>query len=259
MLFVISPAKTLDYSAAPPGLPHTLPRFMPRSEELIALLRRKTPADLERLMAISPALAALNSERYASWSAEAAPGAAKQAVLAFMGDVYEGLDAASLDRDSLHYLQDRLRILSGLYGVLRPFDLMHPYRLEMGTKLENAHGRDLYAFWGDSLSDALAAEIADARPTVLVNLASNEYFKAVRPKRLKARVVDCVFEDGGDGRYKIVSFYAKRARGLMVRFAAQRRPQAVEELQEFDLEGYRFVGEVSDQDRWVFRRDKATA
>ncbi|MFC4161021.1 peroxide stress protein YaaA [Chitinimonas lacunae] len=257
MLFLISPAKTLDYQPAPPDLPHTLPRFTEHSTELIELLRAKTPAEIESLMSISPSLAALNTARYAAWTPQAAPGPAKQALLAFMGDVYEGLDAASLSHDELGYLQQRLRILSGLYGVLRPLDLMQPYRLEMGTRLNNAHGRDLYAFWGNRLTDVLAAELATAEPQVLVNLASNEYFKAVRPKQLGVRVVDCVFEDGTDGRYKIVSFYAKRARGLMVRFAAQRRPRSVEELQQFDLEGYRFVAEVSEQDRWVFRRDKA--
>ncbi|WP_028444837.1 peroxide stress protein YaaA [Chitinimonas koreensis] len=254
MLFVLSPAKTLDYDTPPHVERHTRPAFVERSAELIEILKRKSPAEIGSLMSISEPLAALNVSRYQHWSPRFTAANSKQAVLAFMGDVYEGLDAASLDAATLDYAQEHLRILSGLYGVLRPLDRMQPYRLEMGTRLENPAGASLYAFWGDSITAALNAELARKRPPVLVNLASDEYFKAVKPKKLEARLVECAFEDWKGGRYKIISFFAKRARGLMARYALTRRIDTVDGLRGFDLEGYRLDESAGDENRLVFRR-----
>ncbi|MBV8659212.1 MAG: peroxide stress protein YaaA [Burkholderiales bacterium] len=259
MLFVLSPAKTLDYERPVPTERHTLPDLTHRSAELITLLRRFTPLELGRLMELSDPLAALNVARYHAWQPEYTAENSKQAVFAFMGDVYEGLDAASLDAPSLDYLQARVRILSGLYGVLRPLDRMQPYRLEMGTRLANPAGRNLYDFWGDTVTDMLSGMLADAADPVLVNLASDEYFKVVRPKRLKARVVECVFQERKGEGYKIVSFYAKRARGLMARYAASIHATQPEALRDFDREGYRFAPDASDESRYVFRREAAPA
>jgi hypothetical protein len=254
MRFVLSPAKTLDYDTPPTTEIATQPAFLEQAAVLIGRLRDYTPAALAELMGLSDKLATLNVARYQAWTPEMTPGEAKQAVLAFKGDVYEGLDAPTLDARALDYLQRHLRILSGLYGLLRPLDLIRPYRLEMGTRLANPAGRDLYAFWGDTLTRALNAEFADDPAPVLVNLASEEYFSALKPKQLNARVVDCVFEDFKNGRYKIISFYAKRARGLMMRYAALHGVTEVEALKGFDLDGYRFDDSVSRTDRWVFRR-----
>ncbi|WP_269531100.1 peroxide stress protein YaaA [Chitinimonas sp. BJYL2] len=259
MLFVISPAKTLDFETPGRALATSLPDYLDQSAGLIEILRTKTPADLSSLMAISDNLAVLNAGRYQAWSREFTPANSRPAVLAFMGDVYEGLDARSLSDDDLSHANQHLRILSGLYGLLRPLDLMQPYRLEMGTRLANPAGTNLYAWWGDTVTEALNAQIAAMPDPVLVNLASDEYFKAVRAKQLKARVVECVFEDGKAGHYKIISFYAKRARGLMARYAIQHRLRKVEDLARFDLEGYRYTPEVSSDQRLVFRREAPTA
>lgn len=205
-------------------------------------------------MHISDALAHLNVTRFSSWSKKFSSDNAKQAILAFNGDVYEGLDAGSLSARQLTYTQSRVRILSGLYGMLRPLDLMQPYRLEMGTRLTNAAGKNLYAFWHDTVTLALNQELAKLKSDVVVNLASDEYFKVVRPKVLAASIVAPVFEDWKNGKYKIISFYAKRARGLMARYATLHKVTDPEQLKEFDVEGYRFVGKDSDVGRWVFRR-----
>ncbi len=254
MIFVISPAKSLDFDTPPVTAEHTQPDFLERSAVLVQRLRELSPADLSRLMDISDALAVLNVTRYAEWAPPFTPANAKQALLAFNGDVYEGLDAASLPPAGLAWCQQHLRMLSGLYGLLRPLDLIQPYRLEMGTKLSNAAGKDLYAFWGEDITQALNAAMPQSGPAVLVNLASEEYFKAVRPKALKARIVNCVFEDWKGGRYKIISFYAKRARGLMVRYAASHGLTQPEGLQGFNVDGYAFVPEISDADTYIFRR-----
>ena len=254
MLIVLSPAKSLDYDSAPTTDIHTTPAFVPRSAELIEILKQLSPAEIGSLMGISDPLAALNAERYASWSRKFTAKNAKQAVLAFNGDVYEGLDAASLNGKQLDYVQGHVRILSGLYGMLRPLDLMQPYRLEMGTRLANPHGRDLYAFWGDQVTQALNVELAQQQTPVLVNLASEEYFKVVRPKLLKAQVIAPVFEDWKGGKYKIISFYAKRARGLMARYAALNHINQPQKLKQFDLDGYAFAAEASSESSWVFRR-----
>lgn len=258
MIFVISPAKSLDFETPPRVAEYTQPDFLSRSATLIERLRQLAPAELSRLMGISDALAVLNVTRYADWQLPFTPVDAKQALLAFNGDVYEGLDANSLAPEALAWCQQHLRILSGLYGLLRPLDLIQPYRLEMGTRLDNPVGKDLYAFWGEDITRAINAALPESGPAVLVNLASEEYFKSVKPKALKARIVNCVFEDWKDdqngGKFKIISFYAKRARGLMVRYAASHRIGQPEGLQGFSLEGYAFVPEISDADTYVFRR-----
>ncbi|WP_028536983.1 peroxide stress protein YaaA [Paludibacterium yongneupense] len=255
MLMLISPAKTLDFDTPAGCDRHSVPEQLEHSAELISILSGKSPADLSALMGISDALAVLNAGRFSHWHTPFTPRNAKQAVLAFMGDVYEGLDAASLDDDSLDWLQRHLGILSGLYGLLRPLDLIQPYRLEMGTRLATARGRDLYAFWGDLITAKVAARLTDDR--VLINLASGEYFKSVRTRQLAARVITPVFQDRKAGQYKVISFHAKRARGLMVRWAVQHRVADPLALQGFDGEGYAFAPDVSDADNWVFRRDAA--
>jgi cytoplasmic iron level regulating protein YaaA (DUF328/UPF0246 family) len=258
MLFVISPAKALDFDTPAHHLPHTQPLFTPQASALIALLRDQSPLQISALMHLSDALAGLNVARYQAWRPTFTAKNSKQAVLAFNGDVYGGLDAASLPPDALAWTQDHLAILSGLYGVLRPLDYMQPYRLEMGTRLANPQGATLYKFWGTQIADYLNQRLqADASP-VLVNLASQEYFKAVDRKALKARVIECVFEELRDnGQYKIISFMAKRARGLMARYAAQHRITLPQQLQDFNLEGYAFAPAQSQADRLVFRRAAA--
>lgn len=254
MLMVLSPAKTLDYTTPPHTPRHTQPDFLADSQQLIQVLREKSPADIAKLMDISDALATLNVGRYHDWHPDFTPANAKQAVLAFLGDVYEGLDAASLNEDQLDYLQHHLRILSGLYGLLRPLDLMQPYRLEMGTKLPNPRGTNLYAFWGERITDALNTLLDESDNPVLVNLASDEYFKSVKPAKLHGRLITPVFQDYKNGQYKIISFYAKQARGLMARWAALHKVDIPEALQDFNLGGYHFDSSESDTRRWVFRR-----
>ena len=256
MIIVLSPAKSLDYETAPHIERHSLPQFVDHSAELVDTLRTLTPESIGSLMSISDPLANLNFERYRDWSPTFTPANAKQAVLAFNGDVYDGFDARSMADADLDFAQQHVRILSGLYGVLRPLDLMQPYRLEMGTRLTNARGRDLYAFWGDKIPHALNGEFGEREPMsrALVNLASEEYFKSVRPKKLDAPVVTPVFEDFKSGRYKIISFYAKRARGLMARYAVVNRVRHPSALKAFDIDGYAFAPEVSSEQTWVFRR-----
>lgn len=254
MLFLLSPAKSLDFEPPAADVRHTQPLFVPQAQELIDILQQKSPQEIASLMHLSDGLAGLNAARYQAWSAKFTSKNAKQAVLAFNGDVYDGLDAKTLVPEDLAWAQDHLCILSGLYGVLRPLDYMQPYRLEMGTKLPNQRGKDLYQFWGPQISDYLNARLQRDLTPVLINLASQEYFKAVDKKALKARVVDCVFEDFKDGHYKIISFYAKRARGLMARFAATRRVSLPEQLKGFDLDGYAFEATESSTERLVFRR-----
>lgn len=254
MLMVLSPAKTLDYESPLTTDTHTLPDFIPRSAELITVLREKSPAEIGSLMQISDPLAQLNTARFASWKKKFSFANARQAVLAFNGDVYEGLDARSLTEKQLTWSQDHLRILSGLYGVLRPLDLMQPYRLEMGTRLQNPRGKDLYAFWGNELTAKLADTLKSLKSKALVNLASEEYFKVVHAEALPVPVIAPVFEDWKGGKYKIISFHAKRARGLMARYAIEKKITAPEKLQAFDAEGYAFAPAASDATRWVFRR-----
>jgi cytoplasmic iron level regulating protein YaaA (DUF328/UPF0246 family) len=255
MLFLLSPAKALDYETPPHVATHTQPLFVPQAAELIGLLREKSPHEIATLMDLSDPLAGLNVARYQAWTPSFTTQNAKAAMLAFNGDVYEGLDARSLSEQDLAWAQDHVCILSGLYGVLRPMDLMQPYRLEMGTRLATPKGSNLYQFWGTQIADYLNQRAADDASPVIVNLASEEYFKSVDRKALKPRVVTCVFEELKDGKYKVVSFLAKRARGLMVRYAIARRAAGVGELKGFDLEGYAFVPAASEDHRLVFRRD----
>ncbi len=254
MLMLLSPAKSLDYDTPPVTDRHTLPRFIDESAALIEVIRPYTPAQVASLMDLSDALSQLNVARFAAWRPTFTADNSKQAVLAFNGDVYEGLQAAILSPAQLDWAQDHLRILSGLYGLLRPLDWMQPYRLEMGTRLANPRGKDLYAWWGDTLAQSLNEELAAQGDDLIVNLASQEYFKAVKRKALKARVVECVFEDWKGAGYKIISFHAKRARGLMARHIIEGRVTTVKGLQSFAAEGYGFDAAASETDRLVFRR-----
>ncbi|MEO8119821.1 MAG: peroxide stress protein YaaA [Rhodoferax sp.] len=254
MLFLLSPAKSLDFETPAGDLPHTPPLFVKQSSALIQLLQQKSPQEIASLMHLSDTLAGLNVARYAAWRPKFTAKNAKQAVLAFNGDVYEGLDAKSLKPDELAWTQDHLCILSGLYGVLRPLDWMQPYRLEMGTQLANEQGNNLYKFWGSQIANYLNERLQRDVSPVVVNLASQEYFKAVDTKALKARVIECVFEEYKNGQYKIISFYAKRARGLMARFAVTHRLVTPKQLQGFDAEGYAFEAIISKPERLVFRR-----
>ena len=238
-------------------VPHTLPQFAAQSAELIEVLRPKSPQQIAELMDLSDALAALNVARYAAWTLKFTAKNAKQAILAFNGDVYDGLDAKSLSAEALSWAQQHVCILSGLYGVLRPLDRMQPYRLEMGTALANPKGKNLYAFWGSEIAAHLNKRLAKDTTPVIVNLASQEYFKAVDLKTLKARVIECVFEDYKGGQYKIISFFAKRARGLMARYATLNQVNHPDGLRGFDLDGYAFAPAASSPDRLVFRRKLA--
>lgn len=257
MILLLSPAKRLDYESPLPKVSVTQPRLLDESERLIRRLRELSPAEIASLMSLSDPLAALNHARYAEWHRPFDTTNARPAVLAFAGDVYEGLDAAHLPPAALKWLQSHVRILSGLYGLLRPLDLMQAYRLEMGTKLANEQGRDLYAFWDDRITALLNEDLRAGKASVVVNLASEEYFKSVRPAQLDRQVIQPVFEEWKGGRYKIVSFFAKRARGLMARYAAENRLSSVDKLKAFDLEGYCFAAEASDESTWVFRRRQA--
>jgi len=254
MLIVISPAKTLDFETPCRVVTHTQPEFLDDAERLVAQLRELAPAALSALMGISDALAALNTARFAAWQRPFDRGNARQAVLAFNGDVYEGLDARTLGARQRDWAQGHLRILSGLYGLLRPLDLIQPYRLEMGTRLANPAGRDLYAFWGEKIAHALSAAMHGMRHPVLVNLASEEYFKAVPRAVLGHPVIQPVFQERKGRDWKVISFHAKRARGLMARWAIERRVEDPARLEDFDLEGYAFAPEASGADTMVFRR-----
>jgi cytoplasmic iron level regulating protein YaaA (DUF328/UPF0246 family) len=254
MLFLLSPAKSLDYDTPAGDVPHTLPQFVPQAAELIEVLRPYSPQQIAELMDLSDALSVLNVARYEAWSPKFTAKNAKQAVLAFNGDVYEGLDAKTLNAQQLEWAQDHVCILSGLYGVLRPLDWMQPYRLEMGTSLKNPKGNNLYKFWGPQIAEYLNGRLAKDKSPVIINLASQEYFKSVDRKVLQARVVECVFEDFKGGKYKVISFNAKRARGLMARWAIEHKAKKPEDLLKFDSEGYAFDPAASESDRLVFRR-----
>jgi len=261
MLYLLSPAKTLDYETKVPAALRkkaTDPLYPEAAAELIQLLRQKTPAQVAALMDLSDNLAALNVERYAAWQPAATARNSKPAVLAFNGDVYAGLDARTLKTADHSWAQQHVVILSGLYGALRPLDRLQPYRLEMGTALQTARGSDLYAYWGDTVADYLNARQADEDKPVVINLASVEYARVALRKALRARVVDCVFEEGqADGSHKVISFFAKKARGLMARHAIQNRVRSVRALQSFNAEGYALACEVSSPSRLVFRRPMA--
>lgn len=254
MLIVISPAKTLDYETPPVTEQHTTPDFIPDTKRLIKGLRELAPQDISKLMSISDKLGVLNYDRFQSWKPTFTTQNAKQAVLAFKGDVYTGLEAETFKAADFKFAQKHLRILSGLYGLLRPLDLMQPYRLEMGTKFGVDGAKTLYEFWGSKITDKLNEELKAQKSGELINLASNEYFKAVQPKLLNARVVAPEFKDWKNGQYKIISFYAKKARGMMSAFIIKNRLTSSEELKDFDWDGYRYDAKLSRPDAPVFTR-----
>ncbi|MBH9578640.1 peroxide stress protein YaaA [Inhella proteolytica] len=261
MLMVLSPAKTLDYeSPLPPAFQAlepelTRPAHVAEAERLIECMRQLSAAEVAELMELSPALADLNVQRFKAWRPRHTAHNSRAAVLAFNGDVYEGLDARSLGADVLRRAQQRLRILSGLYGILRPLDRLQPYRLEMGRPVQTPTGKGLYAFWGTRLAEELNALGAQQRSPLLINLASQEYFKAVNRKALRLPVLELVFEEVKDGGPKVISFFAKRARGLMARFVLEQDLDHPDDLRAFDREGYAWVQAASSPERWVFRRE----
>lgn len=262
MLAVISPAKTLDFESTLPPHRATQPARLAESAELVEVLRKKSRAELEALMGISPALADLNWRRFREWSVSADgksldPETARAAIFAFKGDVYTGFSLESYRAEDFRFAQAHLRILSGLYGLLRPLDRILPYRLEMGTPLETARGRNLYEFWGGRLTDDLNAALAKSGESTLVNLASQEYFKAVSPDRILGRIVTPHFQEWKGGKYRLVSFFAKKARGLMSDYLIRRRLADPEELKAFDAEGYRYRPELGDETNWYFTRGEA--
>lgn len=255
MLMVLSPAKKLDYDSPVRTAQFTQPDFAADTRSLVGVMQTLNAGDLAALMKLSDALARLNAERYAAWVAQPDTRHARQAVLAFNGDVYEGLQAASLSDAQLAWAQDHLAILSGLYGVLRPLDLIQPHRLEMGTRLKTERGHTLYEFWGPRIAQALNQRLdALAGERVLLNLASQEYFKSVDRRTLQARIVECVFQDEKNGVWKVISFHAKRARGLMARYVIDHGISQVAALQDFAVDGYAYAAEESSADRLVFRR-----
>jgi len=256
MLLVISPAKNLDFETRAVTETASQPRYLDQSKLLIDQLQQFSVQGVASLMKLSDKLAGLNLSRFQSWSTPFNADNAKQAVLAFNGDVYTGLDAGTLDEAGFDFAQKHLRILSGLYGVLKPLDYIQPYRLEMGTKLDTAEGKDLYEFWNDQLKDSLEAELRLAG-NVLINLASNEYFKAVKSKQLEARIINPIFKDEKNGQYKIISFYAKKARGLMSRYIIDHEITEPEKMKAFDTDGYYFSAAQSTVDDWVFLRNHA--
>ncbi len=255
MLTIISPAKTLDYESPLPTAEFSQPALLDKSAPLVQILKQMSPQELASLMRISDKLATLNAARYGEWDAEFTPENARQALFAFKGDVYEGLDAYSMDDFELGFAQQHLAILSGLYGVLKPLDLMRPYRLEMGTKLRNPAGNDLYSYWGDTINEQIRAALDAQGDNLLINLASNEYFKSVRVKTLGAQIYTPVFKDLKNGQYKVISFYAKKARGMMARYIIDNRLESIEQLKQFDLAGYHFSDIDSTRFQLVFKRE----
>ena len=257
MLTIISPAKKLDYSQPSEAQTFTQPLLLEHSEQLLKDLRLLSPEDICSLMGLSDKLGALNYERFQEWQTPFSTDNAKQAILAFKGDVYQGLDADNMSADELSWAQDNLRILSGLYGLLRPLDLMQPYRLEMGTKFANQRGANLYQFWGGIITDQLNKLFPASAKSVLVNLASNEYFKSVQPKNINAEIITPVFMDQKGDKYKIISFFAKRARGLMSAFIIKNKITDAEQLKMFNVDGYSFNSAMSEGNKWVFCRAEA--
>ena len=254
MLILISPAKTLDFDTPPTTQLHTQPALLNDSEALIDVLNTYSPADIEKLMKISPKLAELNVERYHQWQRPFNADNAKQALFAFQGDVYTGLQASSLSLDDLHYAQDHLRILSGLYGVLRPLDLMQAYRLEMGTKLTTERGKNLYEFWDNGITKNINNQLKAIDSKTILNLASNEYFSAIKKPSLNAEIISPVFKDYKNGQYKLISFFAKKARGLMSAWVIKNRITEINDLQQFNSDGYQFSPSDSDAHAPVFLR-----
>ena len=257
MLTVLSPAKTLDYESPSITDQTSTPQFMDQSALLVDDARTLAPDDIRSLMGVSEAIASLNHERFMNWAPESTTANAKQAILAFKGDVYTGLEAETMSTNDLEFAQAHLRILSGLYGLLRPLDLMQPYRLEMGLKFSNQRGKNLYEFWGERITDAINADLASAGTETLVNLASNEYFKAVKTKSLNADIITPQFKDLKNGQYKMISFFAKKARGVMARYIIDNQLTDPDQLKSFTGSGYYFSAEQSSGNNLVFLRDSA--
>ncbi|MBF4304075.1 peroxide stress protein YaaA [Vibrio anguillarum] len=256
MLIVVCPAKTLDYESPLVTSKYTQPELIDHSAQLIDVCRQLTPADISALMKVSDKIAGLNVARFAQWSPTFTLDNARPAILAFKGDVYTGFEAETLSDAGFEHAQQHLRMLSGLYGVLKPLDLMQPYRLEMGTRLGNPRGTNLYQFWGDIITDKLNQALKEQGDDVLINLASNEYFKAVNPKKLKGSIITPVFKDCKKGQYKVISFYAKKARGMMARYIIDKQISSVEQLAQFDSAGYYFVEQESSATELVFKREE---
>ena len=256
MLMVIPPAKTLDFETPAKTKVSTQPDFLDQSQLLIDQLRELSPSDISGLMSISDKLGNLNFDRFLNWHTPFDVDNAKQAVLAFKGDVYTGLDAESFNGKDFKFAQKHLRILSGLYGLLRPLDYIQPYRLEMGTKFANEGGDNLYQFWGEQITDAMNAQLKKSNSEVLLNLASNEYFKSIQQKNINADIITPVFKDLKNGKYKIISFYAKKARGLMSAYVIKNQLTDVEDIKQFDTDGYRYNAAMSSAREWVFTRDE---
>ena len=259
MLIVVSPAKTLDYTTPPKIKKFTIPDYLGDSAELIHRMRELSSLDISELMKVSTKIADLNFDRFEVWNKKFTEKNAKQAVLAFKGDVYTGLDAESFTAKDFAFAQKHFRMLSGLYGLLRPLDLMQAYRLEMGTRLSNERGKNLYEFWGDTVTEGLNAQLKEIKSKYLINLASNEYFKVVKPKVLKGEIITPAFKELKNGEYKMIGVYAKKARGLLSRYIIQNQLSDIEDIKSFDLQGYKFNKKVSKGNNWVFTRKLPSA
>ncbi|WP_394494120.1 peroxide stress protein YaaA [Shewanella sp. ENK2] len=256
MLVLVSPAKTLDFETKANTASFTQPTLLDHSQQLINVCRELTPIDIASLMKVSDKIAGLNAARFIEWQPNFTLDNAKQAMFAFRGDVYTGLDADSMSEKEVSKAQQHLRILSGLYGLLKPLDLMQAYRLEMGTSLANPKGKNLYTFWGDVITDEINQAVAEQEDDIIVNLASNEYFKAVKPKKLNATLITPAFKDCKNGQYKVISFYAKKARGLMARYIIENDIKSLAGLQQFDVDGYYYSEELSTPAAPVFLREE---
>ena len=254
MLIVVSPAKTLDYETPPKIREFSQPDYLDDSQQLVTRMRQFTAPQLSKLMGVSDKIADLNVDRFKNWNPKFTQKNAKQSVLAFKGDVYTGLDAESFSAKDFKFAQKHLRVLSGLYGLLRPLDLMQPYRLEMGTKLDTDHGKNLYDFWGSTITEGLNAQLKKTKSKYLINLASNEYFKAVKPKELDAEVITPAFKEYKDGEYKMIGFFAKKARGMLSRYIIQNQLTDPEDIKSFSEEGYKYNKKLSKGNNWVFTR-----
>jgi len=254
MLLLISPAKTLDFETDAITEQYSQPSFLAESAELIDQLKTLSPSEISSLMSISEKLGTLNSNRFLQWQLPFTPKNSKQALLAFKGDVYEGINVNSFSSDDLNWANQHLRILSGLYGLLKPLDLIQAYRLEMGTRFANQGGKNLYEFWANKITDKINNELSTHKNGCIINLASNEYFKSVKPKLLNGEIITPVFKDWKNDKYKIISFYAKKARGMMSAYIIKNRLENPAEIKQFDTAGYAYCAEESTANNWVFLR-----
>ncbi len=256
MLIIISPAKTLDYESPLKTKTFTLPDYLENSQELTSQLRQLSPLEISKLMKVSEKIADLNFDRYQAWDKSFTEKNARQSALAFKGDVYRGLDTQSFSAKDFSFAQQHLRILSGLYGLLRPLDLIQPYRLEMGTKFNINQNKNLYEFWGSTITDGLNTQLGKIKSDHVINLASNEYFKAIKPKQLKAKIITPAFKEYKNGEYKMIGIYAKKARGMLSRYIIQNQLVNPEDFKTFNEEGYKFNKKLSEENTWVFSRSR---